>query len=260
MSSTSPTGNNFRGVFSSNNDSLANQCDAIIKLFNESQDIVQAGRNTLKKVTFEGTVCVVKSFRIPKFPQNYSYGMIAKSKAKKSYDNATRLLELGFSSPKPVGYIEYRSAGKLTNSYYICEYEAETQTLHSILGEEPSLNPELIEQFADYCYKLHQNGILHRDFNPKNILISTNNETYDFSLVDINRITWSNALSLENSMSSLSRLPFNENTTDLLLDHYANSANADKVQCLNLLRQAEQKTQRYFRNKRRFRKIFPKKR
>lgn len=258
MSSTSPKGNNLKGEFSSSNNSLQDQCVTVIKRFNESQDIIQAGRNTLKKITLNGVICVVKAYRIPKFPQNYSYGILAKSKARKSYDNAKRLLELGFSTPKPIGYFEYRSSAKLTNSYYICEYQAETQTLHSLLTEHSSLSPKLIKLFADYCYRLHQNGILHRDFNPKNILISLHSKANDFSLVDINRITWSKPLSLKESMASLSRLPFDENTTNLLLENYSQLVKADLTQCKTLLRKAEQKTQRYFRNKKRFRKIFPK--
>ena len=257
MSSPSQT---LSGEYISNNDNIEQRCETLLNLFEASDQIVQAGRNTLKRINFEGSDCVVKAFRIPKFPQNYSYGILSKSKAKKSYDNAKKLISLGFSSPTPIAYFEYRSAGKLKASYYICEFAANTQTLHALLQKNPNLEPEFIKEFATFCRNLHHAGILHRDFNPKNILISEDHGDKSFSLVDINRITWSNALSLEKSMASLSRLSLNEPTTKLLIEQYAKLAQVDSTQCQDLLNKAEQKTQRYFKNKKRFRKIFPKKR
>ncbi len=248
------------GEFLHNKATLTSLCEVILDLFEQSDEIVQAGRNTLKKVTFEGRDCVVKAFRIPSVPQNYSYGMLAKSKAKKSYDNGQKLLELGLLTPAPVGYFEYRSGGKLMASYYICEYAADVETLHDIRHREDGLNANLMEDFARYCYQLHSKGILHRDFNPKNILISENERGTAFSIVDINRITWYQKLSLEKAMESLSRLPFDGEIRTSILEKYAELSGVDVKRCQNLLNRSQQKTQRYFRNKRRLRKIFPKKR
>ncbi|MGJ8656376.1 MAG: lipopolysaccharide kinase InaA family protein [Akkermansiaceae bacterium] len=255
MSLTSPT---LSGEFTPSNGSFTQQCDSVTKLFQDSTEIVQKGRNTLKKITYQDTTCVVKAFFIPRFPQNYSYGTFSKSKAKKSYDNAKKLLQLGFSTPAPIGYFEYRSAFKLRASYYICKFANGTQTMHQLLDHPSPPSQEFIKQFAQFCRNLHLKGILHRDFNPKNILISDNKGVKDFSLVDINRITWSAPLSLEKSIGSLARLPFDDATRNLLLEHYAKLANADIITCQTILKKAEWKTQRYFRNKARFRKIFPK--
>jgi len=255
MSSSHPS---LRGAFSTPAESLNEQCDTIITLFENSDDIVQAGRNTLKKIRFNNLDCVIKAFRKPSFPQNYSYGFFSKSKANKSYDNATKLIELGFLSPKPIGYFEYRRGGKLTSSYYLCEFEAIAQTLHSILEDQGTLSTTLIQQFAEYSLALHKKGILHRDFNPKNILVTQKNEFYTFSLVDINRITWYEQLSLELSMHSLARLPFDDLTKDSLLTHYANIAEVELDHCHKLLNKSKAQTKRYFKNKKRLRKIFPK--
>lgn len=255
MSSSSPS---LSGAFSTSPESLSAQCDKIIALFEESDDIVQAGRNTLKKIHFNETDCVIKAFRKPSFPQNFSYGLLAKSKANKSYLNATKLIELGFLSPKPVGYFEYRSGGKLTRSYYLCEFAADTRTLQHIIDDGAPLEKGLILQFAEYAHALHDKGVLHRDFNPKNILVDQKDGVYSFYLVDINRITWFAKLTLTQSMHSLSRLPFTDSTKELLLSHYAKIAEADLEECHTLLNKSEAKTQRYFRNKKRFRKIFPK--
>ena len=246
------------GIFTTKPENFTTYCDEVLRLYMDSEEIIQAGRNTLKTIVIEGTTCVIKAFRIPNFPQDYGYGIFAKSKAHKSYDNASKLIELGFLSPKPIGYFDYRSKGKLINSYYLCEYEENTKTLDQLLKENPALDKNLIHQFTEFSYKLHQNGVLHRDFNPKNILISTVRDEYTFSLVDINRITWFKKLSLQQSMHSLSRLPFNDKVNDALVEHYAHLAKVELDQCHTLLNQSKAKTQRYFRNKKRFRKIFPK--
>lgn len=235
--------------------SLSSQSEAILELFSQSNDIIQEGRNILKKVIFNGRPCVVKSFRIPTFPQNYSYGLVDKSKAEKSYENAQQLLELGFSTPKPIGFFEFHSKGKLKASYYICEYAEGMKTMHDLEENNNGLDDTLIKSFASFCYRLHSQGILHRDFNSKNILISQNNEQFDFALVDINRITWYKKLSLKKSMESLSRLPY----SDLVLETYVELAGADIDHCTNLLKKSVQKSQRYFRNKKRLRQLFPKK-
>lgn len=247
------------GEFFSDHDNFTNRCETILQLFDGSDEIVQAGRNTLKRITFEGSVSVVKAFRVPSFPQNYSYGLFSKSKAKKSYDNANRLLELGFITPAPVGYVEFKTGGKLLNSYYICDFASDVKTLHELWNEQVIPASELIEEFAAFCFQLHSKGVLHRDFNPKNVLVSKVDDKRTFSMVDINRITWGENISLEKAIESLSRLPFSKATRTLMLKKYAKLSDVDLERCLALLKKSEAKTERYFRNKRRLRRIFPKK-
>jgi len=140
----------FTGKFCADAADFQQQCSEILEKFQDSSDVLRASRNTLKNVVFGGKTCVVKAFKKPSFPQNYSYGLFSDSKAKKSYNNAHTLIEKGFSTPAPIGYFEHREAGKLTVSYYICEYAESTETLKAIFDEENQFSESLIEQFAKF--------------------------------------------------------------------------------------------------------------
>ena len=140
--------------------------------------------------------------------------------------------------------------------YYICQY-SEADTLASHIKEK--ISEELIANFAHLCAKLHNQGVLHRDFNPLNILVEQAKSTHSLSLVDINRISWENNLSIEKAMSSMSRLSLPRKIENTFLEKYAELREYDLKQCQQILEKEKSKTERYFRNKRRLRKIFPKK-
>ncbi len=249
---------NYRGKFISEKTDFQEQCDAIIDLNKNPDEVLRASRNTIHVIHYEGQPCVVKSFKIPSFPQNYSYGLFVKSKAQKSYDNASRLLELGFNTPAPVGYFEACKAGKLTTSYYLSDFHDAGIRLDQLIKEN-TLTAAIIEDLAAYSYRLHKNGVFHRDFNPTNLLLTSGEQGTEFSIVDINRITWSQPLSKKASMSALSRLGLRGESRDRFLAHYAKISGIPEAECHEFLELAEQKTQLYFKNKKRLRLLFPKK-
>ncbi|MGI9354589.1 MAG: lipopolysaccharide kinase InaA family protein [Rhizobiaceae bacterium] len=236
----------------------------ILDSYSQSGSILQRGRNTLKQVSFLGEEWVVKAFRIPGFPQDLTYGTFAKSKAEKAYVNAQRLLQLGFHTPKPIGFIENKEGAKLKDSYYICEYLANRQTLADVWKNDPEaaqkMMPELVQMISD----MHDKGIIHRDLNPNNLLIPAEtslSETFSFSMVDINRITWEEKpLALEQRIGNLSRLFHNnKDYKEQTVRCYAEIAGADLDKCEQYLEKAAKKTAAYFRTKKKIRRIFPKK-
>lgn len=248
----------FTGTFSSPQENFQKSCLASLDKFYKSEIILRAERNTLKKIHFTDTACVMKSFKMPSFPQNYIYGLISNSKAKKSYFNAHQLIKKGFLTPAPVGYFEQRRGGKLTESFYLCAFQ-EAETLKTYLESTPAPSDSFIERLASLCLRLHQQGVNHRDFNPLNILIEGTDNDPAFSLVDINRISWSGPLTLDRSMKSMSRLYFPDGIEERLLTSYAALRKCDQQECKKLFREGKEKTARYFKNKKRLRKVFPKK-
>lgn len=65
--------------------------------------IYEGSRNRLGVV--DGDINV-KAFGRPRFPNNFVYGSIRKSKARRSFEHALRLRTLGFTTPLPYGYAE----------------------------------------------------------------------------------------------------------------------------------------------------------
>ena len=56
--------------------------------------------------------------------------------------------------------------------------------------------------FGRYTCKLHDLGVLHRDYSPGNILVVPSAPAYRFELVDLNRMSFG-ALSLQQRMHNL---------------------------------------------------------
>ena len=84
-------------------------------------------------------------------------------------------------------------------------------------------------------------------------------QAWEFSLVDINRISWYQHLPLSKAMASMSRLICSERVREQIMEDYAHFANIDLNQATELLKKHRIKTERYFRNKHLLRKVFPKK-
>jgi len=101
------------------------------------------------------------------------------------------LREIGIATPEPIASIEYRERGCLKESYYICRYWTPDCDLRSLLygGDRVGFDLEsLLAQLARFTLLQHDNGILHLDYNPGNILTRRNGTGFEFALVDLNRV------------------------------------------------------------------------
>ena len=71
--------------------------------FNDSQEVLQQGRNTIKKLAIWDQELVVKSFKVPNAFQGFIYKFLRKSKAQRSFEYASSLISKGIDTPKPIG-------------------------------------------------------------------------------------------------------------------------------------------------------------
>ncbi|WP_178989197.1 lipopolysaccharide kinase InaA family protein [Winogradskyella schleiferi] len=152
--------------------------------------VVKGERNSIKKETLQNETLNVKQYKIPNFFNAFIYKYIRKSKARRSFEYASILIEKGILTPFPIAYYEETTAFGLRNSYYVSqqvEYDLDFRVLIHDLNY-PNRD-EILRQFTAFTFKLHENNINFLDHSPGNTLIVDNEDgNYDFYLIDLNRM------------------------------------------------------------------------
>ena len=160
------------------------------RLFADNQgELLYRARNQIRLFDVDGRKLVVKRFKRNGIVKAMVYTLFRKNKARKSYENAGLLRQRGFTTPHEVAYIEQRTAGLVTQVYYVCAY-TDAQPIRPRLIEQEPFDERLAVSYARYVASLHEAGVLHRDLNPTNVLFSESGEpaAVSFELIDINRM------------------------------------------------------------------------
>ena len=129
--------------------------------FGEGKQIY-AARNTLSRFRWQGVDVVVKKYKVPVFINRIIYRFFRKSKARRAYEYALRLEELGIRTPQAVAYIESYSGGLLADSYLVTLYEPYSRLMREF-HTDVSLTEEgkkILRAFAAYSVHLHDAGVL----------------------------------------------------------------------------------------------------
>jgi hypothetical protein len=176
---------------------LAHFFKTIREIFSDDDHSIHKARNELKIIELDGIKTVVKSFKVPHLFNRIVYTFFRRSKAYKSYHNALRLQSLGISTPEPIALIEFFESGLLAESYFISECFDYDFTIRTPLLEPLEDREAIFTSFAAYTYGLHQAGVWHLDYSPGNILIKKTEKSYQFSIVDINRMEFKTITPLE---------------------------------------------------------------
>lgn len=79
----------------------------IKNFFKQNSNTIHKARNELKVIEYKNIQTVVKAFKIPNIINQVVYAYFRDSKAKKSYENAVKLINLNINTPTPIGYIEF---------------------------------------------------------------------------------------------------------------------------------------------------------
>jgi tRNA A-37 threonylcarbamoyl transferase component Bud32 len=190
--------------------------------FSENSDFITRGeRNVIKKAEIEGEFYTIKSFKTPGFFQGLVYQFLRKSKARRSFEYASRLIELGINTPFPVCYSETFSGG-LKESYYISKYLEYNFDFRFLIHNPkwPGRN-EILRQVAEFTFKLHEKNINFLDHSPGNTLIVDKGDgTYDFYLIDLNRMRFQ-PMTFEKRMRNFRRLWLSKNMINVMSETYA---------------------------------------
>ncbi|RUT71925.1 Kdo domain containing protein [Flavobacterium cupreum] len=197
---------------------------AIIKAFNTSGTIFGNGqRNIIKLFEFNHKTINIKSFKIPNVINKIAYKYFRKSKARRSFEYATILLEKGIGTPQPIAFLENFNWLGLRDSYYVSEHLV-TELTYRELVEIPDYpdHENILRQFTRFSFDLHEKGIEFLDHSPGNTLIKKIGEdTYDFFLVDLNRMEFHDTMSFEMRMKNLCRLTPVKEMVAVMSNEYA---------------------------------------
>lgn len=209
---------------------LREYIESIPKRFQSEGQSIYTGRNQIKVMSVDGLEINVKRYGIPKLFNRIIYSFFRYPKGRRAFDYPKLLLEKGFQTPIPIAYIEERRYGLIDHSYFIslqCPYK---RNFYEFGDANIGDCSDVVVAFAQYSARLHEAGILHRDYSPGNILFDKVNDKYQFSLVDINRMSFGK-ISVKDGCANFSRLwgqiPFFE----LLAKEYAIARGADEDQC-----------------------------
>jgi len=195
-----------------------------IENFNTSGTIfVDGERNKIKLFELGNITINIKSFKVPNVINRIAYQFFRKSKAKRSFEFANRLLENGIGTPQPIAYFEQLTSFGFGNSYYISEHLEVDLTFRELveIPDYPDWE-NILRQFVQFSFRLHEKGIEFLDHSPGNTLIKKReNGLYEFYLVDLNRMNFHASLDFEARMNNLSHLTPKKDMVELMSNEYA---------------------------------------
>lgn len=180
-------------------------------------------RNKIKLFDLDSLTINIKSFKIPNLINKIAYKYFRKSKARRSYEYATNLLEKGIGTPQPIAFFENYSWLGLKESYYASEH-LQTELTFRELVEIPDYpdHSTILRQFTRFSFNLHEKGIEFLDHSPGNTLIKKVSEKqYEFFLVDLNRMNFHAQMDVNMRMKNLSRLTPKKEMIEIMSDEYA---------------------------------------
>lgn len=195
-------------------------------------------RNVLRTLQVDGLTLCVKRYAPLPLRSRLAVKIYKTPKGKKAYFRPLELRERGFESPEPVAFVKYRKGLTKTTTYFVCLHSDYRFSLASLPELDETTRTEVTESFARYAARLHEDGFLHRDFSPGNILFDKVNDRYRFALIDTNSVKTGKPVSIEKGCANFARLSGDDGFFVLLAHEYAAARKADPAQCERLIRQA----------------------
>ena len=194
----------------------------IKQYFNDNTNkILFNKRNIIKLIDFHEEKYVIKSFKIPHIINKIVYNFFRDSKAKRSYFNSIKLESLGINTPKPIGYIEFNSLLFFKDSYYISEFFDYDFEIRDVFNNKDFENRnQILKEFVKFTFELHQKGVYHIDYSPGNVIIKQNNNNYEFSIIDVNRMKFIN-FDIDSRMKNFSKMTFDKDDNKLIINEYS---------------------------------------
>jgi hypothetical protein len=242
-------------VFSEKYSHFKEEILTILESFPEGGKILKVGaRNTLKIYEVGAIPINIKSFKVPNVVNKIVYKFFRKSKAERSYQYANLLLEKDIGTPAPIAYIEDSGTVSFGKSFYISEHLEPDLTYRKLIREPSYLDHEnILRQFTAFTLRLHNSGVLFKDHSPGNTLIKKNEDSYEFYLVDLNRMEFKE-LTFDERIKNFSRLTPKKEMVSIMSDEYAKLTSWGYTEIFNLMWKETEAFQLKFHRKKRLKK------
>jgi tRNA A-37 threonylcarbamoyl transferase component Bud32 len=146
------------------------------------------------------------------------------------------LKQKNIGTPTPIGYYENKNYFRLLDSYYVCEHITPDYVFKDLFNVDNPDTDEILKQLAYFCFQLHEAGIEFKDHSPGNTLIKKNKSgTFDFFLIDLNRMTFHKEMDFNLRMKNLCRLTPSEYMVQVISYEYAKLYNKPKEEVFKLM-------------------------
>jgi hypothetical protein len=225
---------------------------------NEGEMLGEAVRNSIKIFDLDGRKVNIKSFKTPSLLNSIIYKYFRKSKARRSFEYADKLLENGIGTPQPIAYFENFNIVGLKDSYYVSE-QLDADLMYRELTTNPNYpnREEILRQFIRFTFNLHEKGIEFIDNTSGNTLIKkVGDKQYEFFLVDLNRMNFDQSMPFGKRMSNLAKLTNREDVLMIMSDEYTKLSGKKYDEVFALLQKEANKFQDNFNRRRRMKKKF----
>ena len=228
--------------------------DGFIESFDSSGEYIKDERNALKLFQLNTKVINIKSFRTPNLINQIVYKYFRKNKAKRSFEYAEKLLNLGINTPQPIAYYEFTTSFLFKKSFYVSEQLKYDLTYRELINDFKYPNYEqILREFTRFTFDLHEKGIHFLDHSPGNTLIIQKGNSYDFYLVDLNRMKFK-PINLETRIKNFSRLSASESMIATMSDEYAKCIGLEYGKVFKLMLKFAEEFQNRFQRKKRLKK------
>lgn len=229
--------------------------DSFVQNFDSSgTPLGDAARNSIKLFPLGEQTLNIKSFKVPNLLNQVVYRFFRKSKARRSYEYANRLVGLGIGTPVPIAYYEFPQAVLFRRSFYVSEhldYDITFRTLSHQL-DYPD-HEKILRAFTRFTYGLHENKVLFLDHSPGNTLIKKTNDGYEFNLVDLNRMAF-RSLDFKTRIKNFERLTIHKSMVEVMSEEYAKCSGESFDEIFELMWSSTQAFQKKFHRKKRLKK------
>ncbi len=211
---------------------LSTFIENIPQIFDQQGETIRCLRNHIKIHEVDKKRINVKKYGIPPLLLNrIAYVLFRDTKAKRSYDWAFRLHELGINTPTPIGYHIQKKGILLSYCYLATEHEDNIYQLSNLKNMTDIVDKEsILGDFGRYTAKLHRCGVLHHDYSMGNVLFRICDGKPQFTLIDINRMSFGR-VTFESGCRNFQRLGMNPQELRVVTNAYADAMGYEKERC-----------------------------